>query len=56
MDCPVYSREEMRAGDRLTGPAVVEQMDSTIVILPGWDARLEGTGILRLDSCTGGEA
>lgn len=56
VDCPVYSREEMRAGDRLTGPAVVEQMDSTIVILPGWDARLEGTGILRLDSYTGGEA
>jgi len=32
---PVYRRERLLAGHRLEGPAIVEQMDSTTVILPG---------------------
>ncbi len=32
---PIYRRKLLRAGHRLDGPAVVEQMDSTTVILPG---------------------
>ena len=36
---PVYRRELLRAGHRLDGPAIVEQMDSTTVLLPGqWAA------------------
>jgi N-methylhydantoinase A len=31
----VYRRERLLAGHRLDGPAIVEQMDSTTVILPG---------------------
>ena len=30
---PVYRRERLRAGHRVPGPAIVEQMDSTTVIL-----------------------
>lgn len=32
---PVYQRGDLRPGDRFTGPAIVEQMDCTTVILPG---------------------
>ncbi len=32
---PVYRRERLVAGHALEGPAIVEQMDSTTVILPG---------------------
>jgi N-methylhydantoinase A len=32
---PVYRRERLLAGHALVGPAIVEQMDSTTVILPG---------------------
>ncbi|WP_019548900.1 hydantoinase/oxoprolinase family protein [Streptomyces sulphureus] len=32
---PVHNRELMRPGNRLEGPAVVEQMDTTTVLLPG---------------------
>ena len=35
MTTPVYRRERLLAGHRLEGPAIVEQMDSTTVILPG---------------------
>jgi N-methylhydantoinase A len=32
---PVYRRERLAAGARLAGPAIVEQLDTTIVIEPG---------------------
>ena len=35
---PVYDREKLRPGNRFAGPAVVEQMDTTTVVLPGMHA------------------
>ena len=46
---PVYSRERLRPGNRLEGPAIVEQMDSTTVILPGWTARVDAYANLVLE-------
>jgi N-methylhydantoinase A len=37
----VYRRERLSSGHRLLGPAVVEQMDSTTLILPGQQARVD---------------
>jgi N-methylhydantoinase A len=31
----IYQRSELVPGDRLAGPAIIEQMDSTILLLPG---------------------
>ncbi|MDR3538278.1 MAG: hydantoinase/oxoprolinase family protein [Acetobacteraceae bacterium] len=39
--CPVYDRDKLRAGNRIAGPAIVEQMDATTVILPDMVARVE---------------
>jgi N-methylhydantoinase A len=39
--CPVYDRERLRAGNSIAGPAIVEQMDATTVVLPGMVARVE---------------
>jgi N-methylhydantoinase A len=39
--CPVYDRERLRAGNRIAGPAIVEQMDATTVVLPEMVARVE---------------
>jgi len=39
--CPVYDRERLRPGNRIAGPAIVEQMDATTVILPGMAGRVE---------------
>jgi N-methylhydantoinase A len=39
--CPVYAREELKSGNRFSGPAIVEQMDATTVVLPGMTARVD---------------
>lgn len=39
--CPIYDREKLDAGNRIAGPAIVEQMDATTVILPGMTGRVE---------------
>ncbi|WP_454855506.1 hypothetical protein [Rhizobium binxianense] len=36
--CSVYAREKLSAGNRIVGPAIVEQMDTTTVILPDMQA------------------
>lgn len=41
VSCPVYDRARLKPGNRIAGPAVVEQMDSTTVILPGMTAHVE---------------
>jgi len=46
----VYSRDDLRAGDQLDGPAIVEQDDTTVLIPPGWRARTDETGSLWLDT------
>ena len=41
VSCPIYDREALKSGNRIAGPAIVEQMDATTVILPGMMARVE---------------
>jgi len=40
----VWDRATLRAGNRITGPAIVEQMDSTTVVLPGQRVSVEPSG------------
>ena len=46
--CPVHWRDGLAAGERLIGPAVVEAVDSTIVVPPAWIATVEAGGYIRL--------
>jgi N-methylhydantoinase A len=39
--CDVFDRDRLRAGNRITGPAIIEQMDATTVVLPGMIAWVE---------------
>ena len=39
--CPVHDRDQLAPGHRLSGPAVVEQMDATTLILPGQVATVD---------------
>ncbi len=41
VSCPIYDRDKLDAGNRIEGPAIVEQMDATTVILPGMTATVE---------------
>jgi N-methylhydantoinase A len=35
VDCPIYLRSGFKAGDTLTGPAVIEEVGATILVYPG---------------------
>lgn len=40
-DAPVYWRPSLHEGTELTGPAVIEQYDTTTLVPPGWAARVD---------------
>ncbi len=40
-ETPVYRRSEIPAGTTFDGPAVVDQLDSTAVVPPGWRAEVD---------------
>ena len=38
----------VRLTDRRSGPLIIESMDSTVVVPPGWNLAVDHTGILDL--------
>jgi N-methylhydantoinase A len=49
VDCPIYDRYALPAGGTFTGPAVVEELDSTLVVHPGYVVRVDETGNLLIE-------
>ena len=47
---PVYDREQLVAGNRFAGPAIVEQMDATTVVPSGMTARVDAYHNLILEA------
>lgn len=45
---PVYQRQALAFGSRLTGPAVIEQMDTTTIVPPGWSLTVDRVANLIL--------
>ena len=43
---PVYDRVALAAGQTLTGPSIIEERETTIVLPPGWRARVEDNGCI----------
>lgn len=41
VDCPLYQRGALGPGHAFEGPAIIEQMDSTTLVLPGQRARVD---------------
>jgi N-methylhydantoinase A len=41
---PIYDGTPLGAGARIKGPAVIEEVTTTIVVEPGWTARLDESG------------
>ncbi len=46
---PTYARDALRAGNRIEGPALIEEHASTTVVLPGDRLRVDEFGNLMLD-------
>ncbi len=41
VSCPVYNRDKLQSGNRFIGPAIVDQMDATTLVLPAMVAHVE---------------
>ena len=49
VDTPVHDRANLGPGQRLDGPAVIEQTDTTTIVPPGAAALVDGAGCLRIE-------
>ena len=45
----IYDRARLRAGDRIPGPAIVVEMDSTTLVLPGCNAVVDRFGVILIN-------
>jgi N-methylhydantoinase A len=45
----VYERAALALGQRIAGPAIIDQMDTTTWIPQGWSAQVEPSGALVLE-------
>lgn len=52
---PVYDGSALGAGDTLHGPAVIEEVTTTLVIEPGWTVHLHETGTYLVTADLGDE-
>jgi N-methylhydantoinase A len=41
-ETPIYWRPDLAAGATFKGPAIVEQVDSTTVVPPGFETQIDG--------------
>ena len=49
VECPIYERARLDAGDRISGPAIIEQMDSTTVLPAGTRLVVDPGGSLIIE-------
>ena len=48
LDAPVHARRELGRDADIPGPAIIEQEDCTVWVLPGWNAAVDRTGSLLI--------
>src|SRR4051794_39782617 len=46
VETPVYQRRELAKDQTVAGPAIVEERETTIIILPGWHATVDASGCI----------
>jgi N-methylhydantoinase A len=49
VQAPVFDRAQLKFGQTVTGPAVIEQMDSTTLVYPGDRLRVDAAGNLLIE-------
>jgi N-methylhydantoinase A len=50
LDVPLYERAALGAGDKISGPAIISQLDATTLVLPGWQGEVHPSGAILLVS------
>ncbi len=44
LSCPIYDRALLAPGSTIIGPAILENLDSTVIVEPSWRARVDDYG------------
>lgn len=52
VDAAIYDRAKLGAGDRISGPAVIQEFGSTVPVHPGFDAEIDAYGNIILTRAT----
>jgi len=48
VDCPIHDQDSLQSASAITGPAIIEDVETTIVLLPADSARLTASGNLLI--------
>ena len=48
IEAAIYDRKRMPAGLEIAGPVVIESLESTILVPPGWEAKMNEDGFVLL--------
>ncbi|UUZ77132.1 hypothetical protein LP414_07330 [Polaromonas sp. P1(28)-13] len=43
---PVYDRMTLAKGQKIDGPVIIEERETTIIVLPGWTAQVDQFGCI----------
>jgi len=54
-DVPVHVRQNLREGEKITGPALVTQADSTVLLLSGHTGSVKANGVMVITRNEGGQ-
>jgi N-methylhydantoinase A len=49
LDTPIFQRSDLRRGNRFAGPAIVAELDATVLMPSGWHAEVDRFGNIVLD-------
>lgn len=49
VECPVYDRYRLKSGHTVNGPAIIDEVDSTTVVEPGYRATVDRLGNLLIE-------
>ncbi|MFP4564714.1 MAG: hydantoinase/oxoprolinase family protein [Spirochaetia bacterium] len=47
---PVFDRTKLKAGNRIPGPAVIEERITTVIVHPGWEGWIDGYGNIIMEA------
>ena len=50
VDCPIYDRDKLLADNQIDGPAMINEFDSSIALLPGHRATIDRFGDIVVDA------
>ena len=56
VEAAVYDRAALKAGETFSGPAIIEQDDTTTLVTPGWHCLVDALGNLMLERTGSGPA